>query len=69
MAAEELAIAHSVDCEGGWITCWACGGEGDAHDCGEDCCVCAEPEFDDRVACAECKGAGGWPCPVCGSDD
>ena len=56
---------HPVDCDGGWIPCWSCGGEGDAHDCGEDACCCAEPEFDDRVACSECEGAGGWPCPVC----
>ena len=26
---------HPVDCEGGWIPCWVCDGEGDSHDCGE----------------------------------
>ena len=56
---------HPGDCEDGWIPCWSCWGEGDEHDCGEDCCCCAQPERDDRVPCDECKGAGGWRCPVC----
>ena len=32
--AEPMA-EHPVDCEGGWIPCWVCDGEGDSHDCGE----------------------------------
>jgi len=59
------ADSHPVDCESGWIPCYSCGGEGDEHDCGEDCCCCAEPEVDDRVTCDECQGAGGRPCPAC----
>jgi hypothetical protein len=58
-------VEHPCDCEDGWITCWSCGGEGDYHDCGEDCCCCAEPEFDERVDCQECHGRGGWRCGVC----
>lgn len=49
---------HPVDCEGGWIACWSCGGEGDYHDCGEDSCCCMWPE--DNVTCDQCEGKGGW---------
>jgi hypothetical protein len=42
-----------------FVECWNCGGEGYAgHDCGEDCCVCAEPE--ENVRCDICRGKGGW---------
>ena len=35
--------------------CWNCGGEGmSGHDCGEDCCCCADPE--DNVRCDICHG-------------
>ena len=37
--------------------CANCGGEGfTSHDCGEDCCCCADPE--DNVPCDVCKGDG-----------
>lgn len=37
--------------------CPNCGGEGvTSHDCGEDCCCCADPE--DNVPCDVCKGDG-----------
>lgn len=37
--------------------CPNCGGEGvTSHDCGEDCCCCADPE--DNVPCDACKGDG-----------
>jgi hypothetical protein len=37
--------------------CPNCGGEGyTSHDCGEDCCCCAEPE--DNVPCDVCNGDG-----------
>lgn len=53
-----------------WRTCWDCGGERYTHhDCGEDCCVCLEPE--DSVRCDTCHGKGGWKqCRMCytGSD-
>lgn len=40
--------------------CDQCGGDGVAdHDCGEDCCVCAEPE--DNVPCDRCDGRGAFP--------
>lgn len=42
-----------------WVDCWQCGGEGTTgHDCGEDCCNCADPE--DNVTCDICHGHGGW---------
>jgi len=42
-----------------WVECWQCGGEGMyGHDCGEDCCVCADPEENER--CDICRGKGGW---------
>lgn len=46
-----------------WIECENCGGEGFVgHDCGEDSCVCLEPE--DNVLCDVCNGEGGWrECP------
>jgi hypothetical protein len=28
------------------------------HDCGDDCCCCADPE--PNVTCDICKGKGGW---------
>ena len=46
-------------CEMVWEECWNCGGEGtDGHDCGEDCCCCADPE--DNVRCDICNGKGGY---------
>ena len=45
-----------AECE--WEDCWNCGGEGtDGHECGEDCCCCADP--DDNVTCDWCGGKGG----------
>jgi len=49
-----------LDAESGnWEECWDCGGEGYTHhDCGEDCCACAEPI--DNVVCRTCEGRRGW---------
>ncbi len=42
--------------------CGNCGGHGvTGHDCGEDCCCCADPE--DNVTCDICHGVGA--CPRC----
>ena len=42
-----------------WVECYQCCGEGvDGHECGEDCCCCADPE--DNMTCAICNGDGGW---------
>lgn len=42
-----------------WEECWQCGGEGYSdHDCGEDCCCCADPE--PNVVCDICNGVGGY---------
>ena len=42
-----------VDCEDGYY-----------HDCGEDCCCCADPE--PNRTCDECRGKSGyWVCPAC----
>ncbi len=61
--------SHPIDCEGGWITCSECWGEGDVHDCGEDCCCCSNPDEDERLTCSECLGAGGHPCPACAGEE
>lgn len=47
-----------------WVDCETCGGEGlDGHDCGEDCCMCADPD-EPNLACGICDGEGGWElCP------
>lgn len=44
------------------VYCDNCGGEGvSGHDCGEDCCCCAEPEENEE--CDWCNGRGGhWAC-------
>ncbi len=49
------------DDSGEWETCWSCGGEGGWHDCGEDCCPCAEPEINE--VCNECDGRGRYRVP------
>jgi hypothetical protein len=42
-----------------WEECENCGGEGvSGHDCGEDCCCCADPE--ENVQCDACRGRGGF---------
>jgi hypothetical protein len=42
--------------------CAMCGGDGvDGHDCGEDCCMCVDPE--DNIRCDFCRGEGSyWLC-------
>lgn len=48
-----------------WVSCWHCLGEGGFHNCGDDCCPCAEPELDLNETCVECHGEGGYrQCPV-----
>lgn len=38
-------------------SCWKCGGEGCSHhDCGEDCCCCADPI--NNITCDICNGKG-----------
>lgn len=55
-------------CRMEWAECEVCGGEGvDGHDCGEDCCCCADPE--DNIPCDCCSGEGGrWVCEACTSN-
>lgn len=36
------------------------------HDCGEDCCCCAEPE--ENVRCRECDGTGVWRSCISSAD-
>ena len=60
------------DCDGsGWLDCWECGGDGDGYvECIDDLChgmsadesPCMHGE--DASPCRECRGKGGWPCPV-----
>lgn len=40
-------------------SCWACHGSGGFHDCGEDCCCCADPEEITHF-CNECHGEGDY---------
>ena len=40
-------------------SCDYCNGEGGFHDCGEDCCCCADPE-EITENCPECDGDGFW---------
>jgi hypothetical protein len=50
-----------------WLPCGTCDGEGIdpwAHDCGEDCCMCVNPE--PNVRCDICRGRrGGYVCRSC----
>lgn len=41
-----------------WKQCDVCDDGYDGHDCGEDCCVCLDPE--PNVVCDVCRGRGGW---------
>lgn len=43
-----LHFEHCNQCDDGYV----------GHDCGEDCCSCAEPE--DNVVCDQCDGRRGW---------
>ena len=55
---------HIEDCDGnGSVECWCCDGEGGYHNCGEDCCCCADAER--NVHCEVCDGAGVIICPAC----
>jgi hypothetical protein len=55
---------HAPWCDGnGMLDCPDCGGEGGYHDCGEDCCMCLEPEANRE--CHTCVGAGFFRCPEC----
>lgn len=53
------------ECDGERHECTSCGGAGGVlDDCFEDSCCCADPETQHGVvACENCSGAGGWPCP------
>ena len=41
-----------------WVQCENCDDGYDGHDCGEDCCACAEPE--ENMLCQICDGYSGW---------
>jgi hypothetical protein len=48
-----------------WVDCYEfdCD-EGSYHDCGEDCCCCADPMPNRH--CSTCRGKGGWfVCGIC----
>lgn len=48
-----------------FVFCCYCSGDGGFHDCGEDCCACADPESDLNETCTECNGEGGYlECPA-----
>jgi hypothetical protein len=54
----EDALEACLDADSDTETCYACGGEGCYHDCGEDTCCCLYPEDDDMYECEECRGTG-----------
>lgn len=55
----EFIDEYDLDDQDVYHDCWNCGGTGYSHhDCGDDCCCCADPE--DNVVCDVCDGAGGW---------
>ena len=55
-------FAEAEGSDDDFVECWNCGGEGySGHDCGEDCCCCADPE--PNVVCHVCNGKGGWKNP------
>jgi len=41
-----------------WVQCGECEDGFSHHDCGEDCCPCADPE--PNVQCDHCSGKAGW---------
>lgn len=44
-----LDFEECPNCDDGYV----------GHDCGEDCCCCADPE--DNVVCDICRGIGAFP--------
>lgn len=60
MEIREVLVADNCTLHGPkeWVECWNCEEGYSGHDCGEDCCVCLEPE--DNVRCDICHGKGGW---------
>ena len=49
-----------------WLECNQCEGNGySGHDCGEDTCVCRNPQ--DNLLCESCQAEGGqYGCYACG---
>jgi hypothetical protein len=41
-----------------WRRCWNCDEGFVGHECGEDVCVCPDPQ--ENVPCDVCEGEGGW---------
>ena len=68
METDDRQKCPECGCRMEWAECEVCGGKGvDGHDCGEDCCCCADPE--DNIACDCCLGEGGWwVCEACTSN-
>ena len=54
---ERCRLTDAGDYGDDGVQCWYCHGEGGFHDCGEDCCCCADPEEITDV-CPECDGEG-----------
>ena len=44
-----------------WIRCYNCEDGYSHHECGEDTCVCLNPQ--PNVICDICGGKGGWKSP------
>jgi len=41
-----------------WVDCYNCEEGASHHECGEDTCVCLDPQ--PNVKCNVCNGTGGW---------
>jgi len=61
----EYPVCKTCGHEMEYEECWNCGGTGYSHhECGEDCCCCADPI--DNVPCDNCDHLGGyWICQNC----
>jgi hypothetical protein len=54
----QLDNYRDSDDEFDYFDCWDCGGECYTHhDCGEDCCMCADPD-ELNVPCYTCGATG-----------
>jgi hypothetical protein len=53
-------------CSMDWEECAHCDDGFVGHDCGEDCCCCADPE--PNIVCDVCGGKCGWYTCTCDKD-
>ena len=62
---EEVCVKCGGDVH--WEDCYNCEDGYSHHDCGEDCCICRNPQL--NIECDICNGEGGWfVCLSCGNN-